>query len=262
MPERGNDETDAITAIFYSLTGRDGNPYPSKFFKASRPFGELPDSEIAKLRPQIVELAKRCFPNWTDDGEAFAKTLDTKSNCVSLVFDREGKNIIAFNAYQIASVVLVDHYEPIEFVYTHYAGVEGKEQVSGETYRGLGIMESSRIHDTQIMNPGVTAGCTASGAILKGVRATAKTFNRVMYPSDTDQPVPASIGRLGQAIYTKMNGPVDGASVDTDTLIRHGRSEYMRGTAKDPLQDRLPTNNDAILYISVSRGMLAQLGVG
>lgn len=249
-----------ITAYSYALEGRDGSQHPAKFFKMDRPLGEMPESELAKMVPQVVDVAKRCFTHWTDDGERFRKILTERANRVSLVFDDTGENVVAFNVYEQGPLELDGVEEPVDMVYTHYAGVDPKPTETGATHRGQGLMESSRTHDSQTMNPDVISGCTAAGAILKGVRATAKELGRQMYP-DIDKPLPPSVGKLGRAIYTKLNDEAVGASVDTNTLVRHGKSEYLRGVAPDPLQALLTTNNDAILYTSLSPSFAQKIGV-
>lgn len=257
MSEQDEVQTQHESVVDYVIEGREGEKFPAKFFKVERTIGEYPNSEIARISTEIIEVAKRCFTHWEDGGTRFAKVLAERANRVSVVYDPEGKKIVAFNVYEQGQVTPEGSEMPVDFVYTHYAGVDPLPTERKEAYRGQGLMESSRTSDTQSMNPEAISGCTANGAILKGVRATAKELDRVMYP-DITQPVPTSIVNLGRSIYSKVNGEAAGKTVD-GSLIRHGNSPYMRGNAPDPLVNQLPTNNDAILYVSLSKGFAARI---
>lgn len=257
MSEQGEGQPQSEHVLSYFIEGKNGEQYPAKFFKVDRPIAEIQDSEIAKISPQIVDVAKRAFTHWKDDGARFAKVLSERANRVSVVYDAKGEKIVAFNVYEQGSVEAEGVEGPVDFVYTHYAGVDPQPGAAGEQYRSQGLMEKSRTHDTRSMNPEVISGCTANGAILRGVRATAQELDRVMYP-ESGQPVPKEIWNVGRAIYTRVNGEAAGQSVDS-SLIRHGDSEYLRGSAPDPLVDSLPTKNDAVLYTSVSKPMMSRV---
>lgn len=257
MSEIGEGPVQQEHIVSYTIEGKNGQQYPAKFFRVDGRVGQAPESSLAKLSPQIVEVAKRCFTNWTDDGARFARILSERANRVSVVFDPKGERVVAFNLYEQGQVTPEGVDGPVDFVYTHYAGVEPQATEAGETFRSAGLMEKSRTHDTGAMNPDVISGCTANGAILRGVRTTAKELDRVMYP-DPDVAVSAPIVATGRAIYGRVNGDEAALSVD-DSLIRHGQSPYVRGSAPDPLVDKLPTQNDAILYASVSKGFAARL---
>lgn len=257
MSEQGEGQVQSESVVNYVIEGRSGEKFPAKLFKVEGPISEIPNAEIARISPEIVEVAKRCFTHWEDGGARFAKVLAERANRVSVVYDPEGKKIVAFNVYEQGQIIPEGSEMPVDFVYTHYAGVDPLPAERKEAYRGQGLMESSRTSDTLSMNPEAISGCTANGAILKGVRATAKELDRVMYP-DITQPVPTAVVSLGRAIYSKVNGALAGQTVD-NFLLRHGKSPYMRGNAPDPLVSQLPTNNDAILYASLSKGFAARI---
>ncbi len=256
MSEQSEGQIQPESVVNYVIEGRSGEKFPAKLFKVEGPISDFPNSELAKISPQIIDVAKRCFTHWTDDGARFTKILAERANRVSVVYDTKGENVVAFNVYEQGEITPEGMDGVVDFVYTHYAGVDPQPGVSGEKYRGQRLMESSRTSDTQSMNPEVISGCTANGAILKGVRATAKELDRVMYP-EFGKPVPTAISSLGRAIYSKVNGALAGQTVD-NSLIRHGKSPYLRGEAPDPLVNQLPTNNDAFLYASLSKRLASR----
>lgn len=257
MSEQSEGQPQSENILSYVIEGRNGERFPAKLFKLDEPIGQLPNSEIAAISPQIQDVARRSFTHWTDDGARFAKVLAERANRVSVVYDTKGENIVAFNVYEQGEVTPEGSELPVDFVYTHYAGVDPQLGADGESFRGQGLMEGSRTNDTRTLNPDVISGCTANGAILKGVRSTAQKLGRIMYP-DVGQPVPTSVWNLGKSIYSKVNGEAAGKTVDA-TLVRHSEGPYLRGTAPDPLVNSLPTHNDAILYTSLSKGFAAQI---
>lgn len=233
------------------IEAKDGRPFTVELYQVDSTIADVAeDATIAEILPKLTEIAVDSFPNWTDNGKYFAEKAVPTANAFSITTNEAGE-IIGFNLYQKGVV------KGNSFAYTKYAGVSNQTDSEGTPlYRRQGLMEKSRLADIDVIDPNILMGCSAVGEIHLGVDQVAKQSGRVVFPRE--EAVPEKIGLLGQEAYAIVNGADVKDSVDPKTLVRHGKSAYIRGQVIPPFMEKLQlTPNDAVIYMAVKPSVIS-----
>src|SRR5688572_18103173 len=79
-----------------SIVARDGEIFRKELHLFYGTSGEANDPIIALYKAKIVQIAKACFPNWSDAGNSFAQKSFPQANAFSLFFNSNNE-IVGFN---------------------------------------------------------------------------------------------------------------------------------------------------------------------